>query len=140
MACTTNGDCGTGGFCSTIQEDSDSDGVRDACDNCPALANTSQDDTYPPQGNGIGDACDCEGNFNCDANVDATDVTSFLEDFGRNTFNNPCSNTIPCNGDLNCDANVDATDVTKFLEDFGRNTFNNACPACVVRNWCVYTP
>jgi hypothetical protein len=27
---------------------------------------------------------------NCDANVDATDVTKFLEDFGRNTFNNPC--------------------------------------------------
>jgi hypothetical protein len=140
VACMTNGDCGTGGFCSMAQEDSDSDTVGDACDNCPALANTSQDDTYPPQGNGIGDACDCEGNFNCDAKVDATDVTSFLVDFGRNTFNNPCSNTIPCNGDLNCDANVDAIDVTKFLEDFGRNTFNNACPACVVRNWCVYTP
>jgi hypothetical protein len=140
VACTTNGDCGTGGFCSMAQEDSDSDTVGDVCDNCPALANTSQEDTSPPQGNGIGDACDCEGDFNCDGNVDATDVTSFLVDFGRNQFNNPCANSSPCNGDFNCDTNVDAIDVTKFLEDFGRNTFNNPCPACVVRSWCVYVP
>jgi hypothetical protein len=80
----------------------------------------------------------CEGDFNCDGNVDATDVTSFLGDFGRNQFINPCTNGSPCNGDFNCDSNVDAADVTKFLEDFGRNQFNNPCPVCVVGNWCSY--
>jgi hypothetical protein len=32
----------------------------------------------------------CEGDLNADQNVDANDVTIFLEDFGRNTFNNQC--------------------------------------------------
>ena len=96
-------------------------------------------DTYPPQGNGIGDVCDCEGDFNCDGNVDARDVTSFLDDFGRNQFNNPCNEAPPCKGDFNCDRNVDATDVTVFLGDFGRNQFNNPCPACDSEiPWCVY--
>jgi hypothetical protein len=98
-----------------------------------------QADTYPPQGNGIGDACDCESDFNCDDNVDATDLTSFLVDFGRNLFNEPCTNEIPCNGDFNCDINIDGTDVTKYLEDFGRNQFNNPCPVCNPEiPWCVY--
>jgi ABC-type cobalt transport system substrate-binding protein len=86
----------------------------------------------------IGDACECEADFNCDGNVDAIDVTSFLTDFGRNQFNNPCTSGSPCNGDFNCDGNVDSTDVTKFLEDFGRNQFFNPCPACVAGDWCVY--
>jgi glucose/arabinose dehydrogenase len=80
----------------------------------------------------------CEADFNCDGNVDAVDVTSFLTDFGRNQFDDPCTNGSPCNGDFNCDSNVDATDVTKFLEDFGRNQYNNPCPACEVGDWCVY--
>ena len=50
----------------------------------------NQEDNYPPGGNGLGDACECEGDFNRDGNVDAEDVTKFLEDFGRNQFNNPC--------------------------------------------------
>jgi hypothetical protein len=118
--------------------DYDNDTVCGDVDNCPSLANPDQLDNYPPEGNGIGDACDCEGDFNCDGNVDATDVTSFLTDFGRNQFNDPCTSGSPCNGDSNCDSNVDATDVTKFLEDFGRNRFNNPCPACVEGDWCVY--
>jgi hypothetical protein len=138
VACTSNGDCGTGGFCSMVQEDSDGDTVGDACDNCPALANTSQDDTFPPQGNGIGDACDCEANFDCDQDVDAVDVTAFLADFGRSTFFNPCTNVDPCDGDFLCDVDVDADDVTKFLEDFGRSQFFNPCPACIVGGWCLY--
>jgi hypothetical protein len=28
--------------------------------------------------------------FSCDGNVDADDVTMFLEDFGRSQYNNPC--------------------------------------------------
>jgi len=80
----------------------------------------------------------CEGDFDCNGNVDATDVTSFLAYFGRNQFNDPCTNTSPCSGDFNCDSNVDAADTTLFLEDFGRNQFNDPCPLCEVGEWCVY--
>jgi hypothetical protein len=101
-------------------QDTDEDGLNDVCDNCPTHYNPNQQDTYPPQGNGIGDACDCEGNFNCDCGVDALDVSLFLVDMGRNQYFNPCSNDNPCNGDFACDRAVDANDVLKFLEDFGR--------------------
>jgi hypothetical protein len=33
--CISHGDCGCEGYCSMDQEDADSDGVGDACDNCP---------------------------------------------------------------------------------------------------------
>jgi len=161
QSCTTNEQCGTGGFCSREQEDTDSDYLGDVCDectdtdkdgygnpgfllntcpedNCPTTPNPDQLDTYPPQGNGIGDACDCEANFDCDADVDANDVTAFLTDFGRNQYNRPCTAQNPCYGDFLCDGDVDASDVIKFLEDFGRSQFNNPCPVCEAGNWCVY--
>jgi len=140
----TDGDC-IGDACADLpfdydpsQPDTDSDMVGDICDNCPGDYNPDQEDTYPLQGNNIGDACECEADFNCDGNVDAIDVDSFLIDFGRSTFFNPCTNQDPCNGDFDCNVNVDADDVTKFLEDFGRSQFFNPCPACVVGDWCVY--
>ena len=118
--------------------DDDTDGVTACHDNCPDDYNPVQEDTYPPGGNGIGDACDCEGDLNCDGNVDATDVTALLEDFGRSSFFNPCTTLDHCNGDFQCDGNVDAADVTIFLEDFGRSSFFNPCPACEAGDWCVY--
>ena len=143
----TDGDC-VGDICDADPNnpdipkplvDIDSDGIGDVCDNCPDHYNPGQEDTYPPGGNGIGDACDCEGDFNCDGNVDANDVTAFLEHFGRSQFNRPCSIEDPCHGDFTCNGNVDAADVTKFLEDFGRNQYNNPCPACNPGiPWCVY--
>ena len=80
----------TGDVC----EDSDLDGLNDNLDNCPGKQNwelggtciygnildpcmtfqdcgvggvcsRNQEDTYPLGGNGIGDACECEGNFDC---------------------------------------------------------------------------
>ena len=122
----------------TGQEDADDDTLGDVCDNCPTDSNLDQEDNYPPQGNDIGDACDCEGDFNCSGGVDATDVTTFLLDFGRSPFSNPCPDVPKCKGDFNCDFNVDAADVTVFLEDFGRSVFSNPCPACVQGNWCTY--
>ena len=113
--CISDAVCGVGGICSMAQEDSS-----------------------PPQGNGIGDACDCEGNFNCDANLGSDDVSLFLIDTGRNTYNDPCTNGNPCNGDFLCDGSVDSLDVSKFLDDTGRNTYNNPCPICDGSAWCVY--
>ncbi len=92
----------------------------------------NQEDTFPPPlGNDIGDACDCEADFNCDGNVDGGDVGDFIDHFGRSQYFNPCSNEVPCFGDFNCDHNVDGGDVGKFIEDFGRSQYFNPCPVCV---------
>ena len=120
------------------QNDSDTDGVGDLCENCLNIFNPYQEDTYPPDGNEIGDACDCEGNFDCDQDIDAGDVTTFLQHFGRSQYNNPCTNQYQCKGDFSCDGDVDAQDVTKFLEDFGRSQYNNPCPVCEAGGWCSY--
>jgi hypothetical protein len=88
--------------------------------------------------NGIGDACECEADFDCDGNVDADDLTSFLTDIGRSILNNPCTNDNPCNGDFECDTDVDADDVNTFLEDFARSPLNNPCPFCAAGDWCSY--
>jgi hypothetical protein len=119
--------------------DIDGDTICGDIDNCPTTPNPDQQDTYPPQGNSIGDACDCEANFDCDLDVDSGDVTSFLADFGRNQYDHPCTNLNQCKGDFSCDGDVDSGDVTKFLEDFGRSQYNNPCPICnQSQPWCVY--
>jgi cysteine-rich repeat protein len=68
--CISHAECDPNGFCSKNQED-----------------------IYPPGGNGIGDACECEGDFNCDGDVDGTDASLFKSDFGRSSMQNPCP---PC--------------------------------------------
>lgn len=113
------------------------DEVPSGTDNCPDTYNPGQEDTYPPQGNGIGDACECEGDFDCDEDVDAEDIREFLLYFGRGTYNDPCTNDW-CNGDFNCDGAVDADDLIKMLEDLGRNYYDNPCPACGGEDWCSY--
>ena len=113
--CDEDSDCGTGGECSMDQED-----------------------TYPPQGNNCGDACECEADMNADQNVDSNDNITFNADFGRNLYNNPCSSGDPCDADYNCDHNVDSNDNIKLNEDFGRNIYNNPCPLCPTDPWCVY--
>ena len=57
-------------------------GATENCDdNCPDLYNPAQDDTYPTDGNGIGDACECEGNFDCDPDQDGSDAAHFKREF-----------------------------------------------------------
>ena len=116
------------------------DEVPDDTDNCPENYNSDQEDTYPPLGNGIGDACDCEADFDCDGYVDAYDVQLFIVDFGRDAYYHPCDDPLwgSCNGDFDCDGDVDEADIVKFLEDFGRDQFNNPCPICDGRDWCSY--
>ena len=120
------------------QEDGDYDQRGNACDNCPEHSNPDQTDSFPPHGNGIGDACDCEGNFDCDEDLDGTDASLFKTDFGRSEFNAPCEAGSPCHGDFECDSDVDGSDAMRFKEDFGRSPFLNPCPACVVQDWCTY--
>ena len=120
------------------QDDGDYDEKGTVCDNCPGTFNPDQEDAYPPQGNGIGNACDCEGDFNCDQDVDGTDASLLKADFGRSQFNTPCEGSNPCHGDFDCDSDVDGTDTSKFKEDFGRSPFKNPCPSCVVQEWCMY--
>lgn len=121
--------------------DQDGDGVADISDNCPSDYNPNQEDALPPEGNSIGDACDCEGNFNCDedADVDGSDAFTFKADFGRSPILNPCSTESSCHGDFNCDHDCDGTDAAWFKQDFGRSAFSNPCPVCVVGvEWCGY--
>jgi len=114
------------------------DGISYSRDNCPDTYNPDQEDTYPPWGNGIGDVCDCEGNFDCDFDVDGADVEAFLVDFGRSQYNDPCTNNDPCNGDLTCDGAVGGDDVKKFFEDVGRGRYSDPCPNCEGGDWCSY--
>jgi hypothetical protein len=72
QTCMNNSQCGTNGFCSMNQEDS-----------------------FPPGGNGIGDACECEGDFNADGNVDGIDAAQFKSDFGRSSIHKPCPHVMP---------------------------------------------
>jgi len=148
-------------------EDSDSDGLFDNEDNCPGYQNwvlggtciygtvgkscmsfsdcgvggvcsKDQEDTYPLGGNNCGDACECEGNFDDDKDVDGTDASVFKQHFGRNILLNPCTNALPCNGDFECDKDVDGTDAAKFKEDFGRSDLRRPCHICPTYPWCVY--
>jgi hypothetical protein len=118
--------------------DTDSDGLPDTADNCSYTINPNQEDTLPPPGNGRGDACDCEGDFNCDADVDGSDASTFKVDFGRSTVIHPCIAGDTCKGDFNCDGDVDGTDASLFKSDFGRSSMQSPCPACVQGDWCGY--
>jgi len=105
------------------QVDTDNDEIGDACDNCPNTPNLDQEDTMPPRGNGCGDACECEGDFELDGDVDGTDAVAFKNDFWREDCD---TNPPPCNGDFECDKDVDGTDAVKFKADF----FRKDCPSC----------
>jgi hypothetical protein len=118
--------------------DYDNDTVCGDVDNCPYRANTNQADTHPPLGNTCGNACECEGNFNIDVDVDGGDAATFKADFGRGGLNRPCTNGDPCKGDFTCDGNVSGSDAALFKSDFGRNSLNSPCPPCSTTPWCTY--
>jgi hypothetical protein len=80
----------------------------------------------------------CEGNFDCDEDVDGTDAATFKADFGRSMFFDPCSNENQCHGDFDCDVDVDGTDAALFKSDFGRSIFSNPCRPCEGGDWCSY--
>jgi hypothetical protein len=131
--CDADDDCD--GICNAGKFSPDCSGV----DNCAVIPNPDQEDTYPPQGNGCGNACECEGNFDGDADQDGTDAFTFKQDFGRSIILNPCTEVSDCNGDFLCDHDVDGTDAFEFKKDFGRSNLLNPCPACTTGvAWCTY--
>jgi len=115
--CIADYQCGTGGVCSMNQED-----------------------TSPAGGNGVGDACDCEGNFDCDLDQDGTDAAVFKKSYGRSTISgNECTYDNPCYGNFDGDQDADGTDAAVFKSDFGRSGLSgNPCPKCDTPRWCWY--
>ena len=69
----------------------------------------------------------CEGDFDLDGDVDGADAATFKSDFGRSSFNNPCTALNPCYGDFDCDGDVDGTDAMLFKTDFGRSEYSISC-------------
>jgi hypothetical protein len=128
--------------CDGICDPGEFDPLCTGSDNCPHTPNAdNQFDTYPPDGgNGCGNACECEGNFDNDEDQDGSDAATFKTDFGRNPFSNPCSSLSPCNGNFDFDEDVDGGDAAKCKEDFGRNPFLNPCPYCPTDLWCISYP
>jgi DMSO/TMAO reductase YedYZ molybdopterin-dependent catalytic subunit len=122
----------------TTVSDHDGDGLTGALDNCPDQYNPAQEDSYPPQSNGVGNACECEGNFNGDQNVDGLDAATFKAYYGRSSIGRPCTTADPCNGDFSCNGNVDGLDAALFKQDFGRSALTNPCPAITTMPWCIY--
>jgi len=80
----------------------------------------------------------CEGNFDCDRDVDGSDASTFKNNFGRSSFLDPCTDLDPCYGDFDCDSDVDGSDADIFKKDFGRSSLANPCPACSWQVWCNY--
>ena len=117
-------------FCCHDTDDSDGDGVGDNCDNCVSVSNPLQEDSYPPCGNGIGDACECEGDLDHNGVVNTLDNTIFMANFGREN----CTDQTPCDGDFDCDGNVDEDDQAIFNEDFNRTD----CPIGSEDPYCIY--
>jgi len=119
--------------------DDDNDSIVDDVDNCPFASNSDQKDSYPPHGNTIGDACDCDGDFNCDGSVDDMDAKIFKQSKFKNMLlTSPCTNEDQCYGDFDCNGKIDEADEILFKSDLGRGQHRNPCPACVVGKWCVY--
>ena len=109
-----------------------------ACGGMVGSCSMNQEDSFPPQGNACGNACECEGNYDGDPDQDGTDAFIFKQDYGRSIILRPCTSADPCNGDLVCDHDVDGTDAFTFKSDFGRSAILNPCPDCVTLPWCLY--
>ena len=138
--CTNDGDCGVDGFCLMNQEDSNQ--------------------------NGIGDACECEADLNTDDAVEGLDTLIYKAGYPRSYYLGvPCAVCIggsndgvkclndaecpggdcgmhptdPCLGDLNCDMQVNGFDTLKFKEDYPRTEhLNEPCPHRPELPYCVY--
>ncbi len=95
IVCTDDVDCSMGEICDTFQGDHD--------------------------GNGIGDACECYSDINCDAKVNLSDLMILKDE-----FNQPCPPS-PCSADITGDGNVNLSDLVIMKVQFMRS----GCPECI---------
>jgi len=95
-----------------LEADTDGDGMLDAVDNCPLVPN-AEAANCDTDGDGIGNACD--GDFNQDGAVDASDfVDYFLVDFVSGKDRG-------AGADMDCDGSVTGSDFTAhFIDSFTR--------------------
>ena len=106
--------------------DCDEDGVDDAVDNCPSVANPGQEDT---DGDGIGDACD-----NCPAVANADQLDSDFDGVGD-----------ACDDDADNDGIPDASDNCVYVsnpgqEDADGDGIGNACDDTPYGESCGLNP
>lgn len=92
-----------------FDQDFDSDGVTDSCDNCPTFANPGQADA---DGDGRGDSCDCAivltGDMNQTGSLTTSDII-YLVNYVLKAGPEP----LPCRatGDVNCSGTVVSSDI-----------------------------
>lgn len=77
-------------------------------------------------------ADDClsyKGDFDCDRDVDGSDLAVFAKDFGRTDCTGDCA------GDFDTDADVDDSDLALFAVNFGRTDYPN--PERFCKQWAI---
>jgi hypothetical protein len=122
--CSRDTDCGPGGSCSMAQEDSDGDGVGDACDNCVLVPNPAQRDD---DNDGIGNACDPDVNENGVA--DANDVQLIRQYVGQ-------TSDFPPAYDLDSDGRITSNDVQIATNWIGKPLGQTALGPCTGDGAC----
>jgi hypothetical protein len=66
---------------------------------------------------------ECHADFDCDGDVDGSDVITFKPNYGRCRVTNPCSDADPCYGDFDKDSDVDGKDVATFKSSYGKSLY-----------------
>jgi hypothetical protein len=121
---------GPGTTCASLP-DGDSDGIRNACDNCPTIANPDQADA---DGDTLGDVCD-----NCPhvANLAQTDGDAdAIGDACDLCPSTPAGQAVTVSGcrtgDLNCDGSLNFGDINPFVLALSNPAeYETAYPSCV---------